>query len=47
MDRMVALPGLVVPTAEIPVAAGVVPVEALAESVAEETTMLLWLENYL
>ncbi len=51
IDRMAALPGLVVPTAEIPVAAGVVPVEALAELVAEETAVPamepVWLENYL
>lgn len=51
MDRMVALPGLVVPTVEIPIAAGVIPVEALAELAAEETTVPAmepeWLENYL
>ena len=50
MDRMVALPGLAVPTAEIPIAAGVIPVEALAELVAEETMVPalepVWLENY-
>ena len=51
MDRMVVPPALVVPTAEIPIAAGVVPVEALAESVAEKTAVPamepVWLENYL
>jgi hypothetical protein len=51
MDRMVMLPGLVVPTGEIPIAAEVVLVEALAALVAEETTVPavepVWLENYL
>jgi len=50
-DRMVMLPGLVVPTAEIPIAAEVVPVEVLAALAAEETTgpavEPVWLENYL
>ena len=51
MDRMVTLPGLVVPTAEIPIAVEVVPVEVLAALAAEETTgpavEPVWLENYL
>ena len=51
MDRTVTLPGVVVPTAEIPIAAGVVLAEVLAALVAEETTEPavepVWLENYL
>jgi energy-converting hydrogenase Eha subunit G len=48
---MVMLPGLVVPTAEIPIAAEVVLVEVSAALVAEETTVPavepVWLENHL
>ena len=51
LDRIVALPGLVVPTAENSIAAGQILVEVLAALAAEETTEPAvepaWLENYL